>query len=228
MENKNYFNVDVFGDYFVAGASGNTVKPFPRVTLRLPVWENCQNLVRKHILPKLLRDADSGFASMRKCIVEQVTTPDGQQVHGLPLVFMSRTQIDMEARSKGIPLRVDMYPDIIDLRGKLRKARADIEKFKKEEIRHSAAYNKIGDAMAMNEHVFDSLRAANDTNVVKPNSVEPPRNSMQQGVDDLRDSINKQFPMPSEQTNYGGGVSELPPKEEDESKEPTDEGLYAL
>ena len=224
-EDKNYFNVDVFGDYFVAGASGNTVKPFPMVTMKLPVWENCQNILRRHVLPTLLKKVDPGFASMRLCVVEQVTTSDGEQVYGIPLTFMSRSQIATEARSKGFPLRVDMYPNIVDLRGKLRKARANPDKFKKEEMRHASAYGKIGDALNLNKDVFSRLKAKSDeqygANKMPPEVLEGVRhlNEVQEASEQVRMQTLEHNAEPLVEAN---SVTELPPKDED------DQGAFDL
>ena len=155
---KNYFNVEVFGDYFVAGAEGNVIRSFGYVTLRMRVWDNCQNLARFHIIPNLLREADPEFQNMRKCVVTKVSTSDGEPVYNIPLAFMSREDITREVKSNNIPLRVDMCNDIIELRKKLRFARSNPAAFAKQESKRIKSYSKIDDAMVLNKDVFSKIR----------------------------------------------------------------------
>ncbi len=157
-DDKNYFNVEVFGDYFVAGTEGNVIRSFGYVTLRMRVWDNCQNLARFHIIPNLLRDADPEFQNMRKCVVTKVTTSDGQPVYNIPLAFMSREDIALEVKSNNIPLRVDMCNDIIELRKKLRFARSNPQEFAKQEAKRTKSFSKIDDAMVLNKDVFSKIR----------------------------------------------------------------------
>ena len=159
-ENKNdtnFYNVEVFGDYFVSTAEGNMLRPFGPVKLKMRIWQSCQSLARFHILPNLLRKVDPEFGDIRRCIVLGVTTHDNNAVHGLPIKFMDRKQIAMEAKSNNIPLRVDMYPDIIKLRQKLHLARTDRDRFNKGEQRYIRAYEKIGDALDLNANIFDEI-----------------------------------------------------------------------
>ena len=159
MENdKNYFNVEVFGDYFVAGTEGNVIRSFGYITLRMRVWDNCQNLARFHIIPNLLREADPEFQNMRKCVVTKVSTSEGQPVYNIPLAFMSREDIAMEVKSNKIPLRCDMCNDIIELRKKLRFARSNPAEFAKQESKRIKSYSKIDDAMILNKDVFAKIR----------------------------------------------------------------------
>ena len=159
MENdKDYFNVEVFGDYFVAGSEGNVIRSFGYITLKMRVWDNCQNLARFHIIPNLLRDADPEFQNMRKCVVTKVSTSDGGPVYNIPLAFMSREDIALEVKSNKIPLRVDMCNDIIELRKKLRFARSNPTEFAKQESKRIKSYSKIDDAMILNKDVFAKIR----------------------------------------------------------------------
>ena len=155
---KDYFNVEVFGDYFVAGSEGNVIRSFGYITLRMRVWDNCQNLARFHIIPNLLREADPEFQNMRKCVVTKVTTSDGEPVYNIPLTFMSREDIALEVKTNKIPLRVDMCNDIIELRKKLRFARSNPTEFAKQESKRIKSYNKIDDAMILNKDVFAKIR----------------------------------------------------------------------
>lgn len=157
-QDKNYFNVEVFGDYFVAGAEGNVIRSFGYITLRMRVWDNCQNLARFHIIPNLLREADPEFQNMRKCVVTKVSTADGKPVYNIPLAFMSREDIALEVKSNNIPLRVDMCNDIIELRKKLRFARSNPKEFAKQEAKRARSFSKIGDAMLLNADVFAKIR----------------------------------------------------------------------
>ncbi len=157
-EDKNYFNVEVFGDYFVAGTEGNVIRSFGYITLRMRVWDNCQNLARFHIIPNLLREADPEFQNMRKCVVTKVSTSEGQPVYNIPLAFMSREDIAMEVKSNKIPLRCDMCNDIIELRKKLRFARSNPAEFAKQESKRIKSYSKIDDAMVLNKDVFAKIK----------------------------------------------------------------------
>ena len=158
VEDKNYFNVEVFGDYFVAGTEGNVIRSFGYITLRMRVWDNCQNLARFHIIPNLLREADPEFQNMRKCVVTKVSTYDGSPVYNIPLAFMSREDIAMEVKSNKIPLRCDMCNDIIELRKKLRFARSNPAEFAKQEAKRSKSFSKIDDAMILNKDVFAKIK----------------------------------------------------------------------
>ncbi len=157
-EDKNYFNVEVFGDYFVAGSEGNVIRSFGYITLRMRVWDNCQNLARFHIIPNLLSEADPEFQNMRKCVVTKVSTSDGGPVYNIPLAFMSREDIALEVKSNKIPLRCDMCNDIIELRKKLRFARSNPKEFAKQEAKRAKSFSKIGDAMDLNKDVFAKIR----------------------------------------------------------------------
>ncbi len=157
-ENKDYFNVEVFGDYFVAGTEGNVIRSFGYVNLRMRVWDNCQNLARFHIIPNLLREADPEFLNMRKCVVTKVNTSDGKPVYNIPLAFMSTEDIAMEVKTNNIPLRCDMCNDIIELRKKLRFARSNPLEFEKQEAKRIKSYSKIDDAMVLNKDVFAKIR----------------------------------------------------------------------
>ena len=154
----NYFNVEVFGDYFVAGSEGNVIRSFGYVTLKMRVWDNCQNLARFHIIPNLLREADPEFQNMRKCVVTKVSTSDGEPVYNIPLAFMSREDIALEVKSNKIPLRCDMCNDIIELRKKLRFARSNPAEFAKQESKRIKSYSKIDDAMILNKDVFSMIK----------------------------------------------------------------------
>ena len=166
---KEYFNVEVFGDYFVSTAQGNVVRPFGPAFLKMRRWESSQTLARFHVLPKLIHDVDAEFKEIRRCIVVSITDAGGNPVHGLPIAFMSRDQIAMEARSKGFPLNVDMYNDIITLRSKLRTARANPDQFRKNEQRFIKSYARVGDAMELNKNVFTNL--VNEQKVAKDDEV---------------------------------------------------------
>jgi len=157
-QDKNYFNVEVFGDYFVAGSEGNIIRSFGFITLKMRVWDNCQNLSRFHIIPNLLREADPEFQNMRKCVVTKVSTSDGEPVYNIPLAFMSREDIAKEVKSNKIPLRCDMCNDIIELRKKLRFARSNPVEFAKQESKRIKSYSKIDDAMVLNKDVFAKIR----------------------------------------------------------------------
>ena len=157
-EDKNFFNVEVFGDYFVAGSEGSVIRSFGYITLKMRVWDNCQNLARFHIIPSLLREADPEFQNMRKCVVTKVSTSDNQPVYNIPLAFMSREDIAMEVKSNSIPLRVDMCNDIIELRKKLRFARSNPQEFAKQEAKRTKSFNKIDDAMVLNKDVFAKIK----------------------------------------------------------------------
>ncbi len=186
---KNYFNVEVFGDYFVAGTEGNVIRSFGYVTLRMRVWDNCQGLARFHIIPNLLREADPEFQSMRKCVVTKVSTADGSPVYNLPLAFMSREDIAMEVKSNKIPLRVDMCNDIVELRKKLRFARSNPAEFAKQEAKRSKSFSKIDDAMILNKDVFAKIKDKNkDTLAGKlPKNFKP--NPVQQRIiDDIAEA----------------------------------------
>lgn len=159
MENdNNYFNVEIFGDYFVAGTEGNVIRSFGYITLRMRVWDNCQNLARFHIIPNLLREADPEFQNVRKCVVTKVSTADGSPVYNIPLAFMSREDIALEVKSNKIPLRCDMCNDIIELRKKLRFARSNPQEFAKQESKRIKSYSKIDDAMILNKDVFAKIK----------------------------------------------------------------------
>ncbi len=163
MENdKQYFNVEIFGDYFVSTSEGNVVRPFGPVVLRMRLWQQCQSLARFHIVPNLLRKADPEFRDIRRCIVLGVKTADNGVVYGLPIKFMSLEQITLEIKSNSIPLLVDMYPDIIQLRNKLYMARENPEKFKKQEQRSIQSFSKIGDALELNADVFKKVAQQNE------------------------------------------------------------------
>jgi len=157
-QDKNYFNVEVFGDYFVAGSEGNIIRSFGFITLKMRVWDNCQNLSRFHIIPNLLREADPEFQNMRKCVVTKVSTSDGEPVYNIPLAFMSREDITKEVKSNKIPLRCDMCNDIVELRKKLRFARSNPTEFAKQEAKRAKSFSKIDDAMILNKDVFSKIR----------------------------------------------------------------------
>lgn len=184
---NNYYNVDVCGDYFVATSEGNSIRPFGVVTLKMRIWHDCQSLCMFHLVPALLSKSDTEFKKIRRCVVIGVKTHDGQMVHGLPIKFMSREQIAMEVKSNNIPLRVDMYNDIIKLRSRLHDARRDPDKFKQQEQRSIQAFCKIGDAIDLNADVFklvaESHASSDHVNLLnKENSLKVP---VQSGVTDL-------------------------------------------
>ena len=152
------FNVELVGDYFVASATGSVVRPFGPVKLKMRTWNSCQMLARQHLLPNLLSKADPEYKSIRRCVVLGVTTAKDDAVFGMPIKFMSVKQIEQEVKSNGIPIRVDMYPDIITLRSKLRMARENPERFKQSEQKHVQAFSKLGDAIDLNAGLFDKIR----------------------------------------------------------------------
>lgn len=160
-QDLDYYKVEVFGDYFTSTAEGGVVRPFGPVTLKMRDWHNCQNLARSHVLPTLLRKADVEFKQIRRCIVVGVMTYDDHPVHNLPIAFMSREQITLECRSNKIPLRTEMYIDIIKLRGKLKFARLDPVKFAKAEAKNTEAFARVGDALELNANVFSDIARAN-------------------------------------------------------------------
>lgn len=164
-QDKNYYNVEVFGDYFTSTAQGNVVKPYGPIFLKMRSWESAQRLARFNILPVLLQRADTEYKSIRLCKVLSIKTHDLKPVFGLPLKYMDRNQIELECKSQGFPLRSDMYPDIIELRQKLKFARENPDKFREREQKSIQAYAKVGDAIELNAHVFDNIIEQNMNDV---------------------------------------------------------------
>jgi hypothetical protein len=159
-QDQRYYNVEIFGDYFTSTSMGNVVKPYGPIVLKMRDWTSCQMLARKHVLPTLLKDADPEFKDIRRCIVYGVKTMDNNPVHGLPIRFMSREQIIMEASDNNILLKAEIYPDIIELRKKLYLARTNPEKFKEQEKQNIRAFDRIGDALGLNANVFDDIKSS--------------------------------------------------------------------
>lgn len=161
QKDLDYFNVTVYGDYFMAASEGNSVKGFGPVTLKMRTWENCQKMTMFFIIPALLQKADMQFKSVRRCTIISIMTADDKEVYGLPLRYMSREQIAMECRSKHIPLRVEMYSDILQLRKKLMFARSNMDKFKQQEQRNLKAFEKLDDTLDLNAGIFEKIKKQN-------------------------------------------------------------------
>lgn len=173
---ENYYNVTAVGDYFVQGSSGNILRAFGPVTLKLDRWEAAQSMLRFHILPKLIQKADYMFKEIRKCVVVAITTADGKFVPNIPINLMSREQIIDFAESRNIPLYADMYPDIVELRQKLKMAMNNGAKFREEERKCQESYEKITKALSLNEDVFEEM-SKNVKESNKKNNLVPESNT---------------------------------------------------
>lgn len=224
-QDKNYFNVEVFGDYFVAGTEGNVIRSFGYITLRMRVWDNCQNLARFHIIPNLLREADPEFQNMRKCVVTKVTTSDGEPVYNIPLAFMSREDIAMEVKSNKIPLRCDMCNDIIELRKKLRFARSNPAEFTKQESKRIKSYSKIDDAMVLNKDVFAKIREKGKE--LLSGKIAKNEDEFMEHVHDVVDRTNHSLANPAVQPN-GDDLPPVKVENQNDNREETEVDEFQL
>ena len=163
------FIARVKGDYFVTGNQGNILRPYI-VDVILPTWEKAQSFVRHHLMPKLLFQADPLFQGIRICIVESLTTMEGKPVPGLPLSLQSREQLTELIEVRDIPINPDMYPDVVQLRKRIQFALDKPEKFREEEKKNKRVYNRVTEALALNEEAFRSAQRLDQVQTV---NIEP-------------------------------------------------------
>ena len=76
---------------------------------------NIRGLLKKRFLPILLQKQLSDFARVRYVSIDEVIALDGQTLN-LPLALRSRKQLRSYLDEKSIPINVDQYLDIDELR----------------------------------------------------------------------------------------------------------------
>lgn len=153
------FKVLLHGDYTVRSGSGNVLRTFGPVELKIPnTWDRAYSHCRFKLIPALIQQADPDFGSLRICVIDSITHEDGSFIHDLPVKYMGRKQIAEIVRQKGIPLLVDMYPDIIELRRRFEQAMKAPKKFAEEEMVEIEKHKGIVDTIKLNKDVFDNVK----------------------------------------------------------------------
>ena len=161
MDNPNYYNVKVIGDFFKSiGGGAEAVGRFGPLVLKLPRWEHCQGFCRTHILPELIRKADPTFTQIRQCFVLEIKTSQGELVQGLPIQLMSREQIIQQIEQNHVKMIPEMYPDISVLRSKFRRAKNNRDEFEKQEKVSAKTFSTVRDTMALNRDLYKAAEAA--------------------------------------------------------------------
>jgi len=156
MKDMNYFIVRCVGEYFIQSGTDNMLRMFD-IELKLPKWDHALGLCRFHLLPKLISKKDLAYKQMRRCVILSITTKDGGPVVGLPVALQNREQLGALVESNGINLDVDMYTDIIGLRGRVKYALAHPEQFEKDEVRKRKVHATLHTALDLNADAFNAV-----------------------------------------------------------------------
>lgn len=152
----NYFLVRCVGEYFIQSGTSHMLRTFD-IELKLPQWDHALSLCRFHVLPMLIGKKDQSFQSIRRCVVVSITTKTGGPVAGLPVALQNHEQLRALVESNNISLDVDMYTDIIGLRGRVKFALAHPEQFEKEEVRKRKSYATLHTALDLNADAFNAV-----------------------------------------------------------------------
>jgi hypothetical protein len=114
---------------------------------------------------------------------------------------MGREQIAEEVKRKGIPLLVDMYPDIIELRRRYKQALESPDKFKEEEAVEIEKHKNIVDTVNLNKDVFDNIKLDAPNKLQQSESADIPMDSDQtkedvNGGSSAPTGVTDEFPAP--------------------------------
>ena len=153
---KNYFLVRLIGEYFIKSGTSNMLRSF-NIELKLPRWQHCLSMARNHLLPALIGEKDMAYNGIRRCIVVDIKTKEGNDVEGLPFTLQNKEQLRRHVESNGININVDMYPDLIKLRKRVEFAKYNPDRFAKQEQGKQRSYASISEALSLNADVLDDI-----------------------------------------------------------------------
>lgn len=95
---------------------------------------NVRGLLKKKLLPMLLGPKNEGFRRVRKCFIDEILSSDGSALD-LDVRLMSRAQLTEYVRVKRLPMDVESYIDIDELR-------TDIEEYEKDKNSYFATLER--------------------------------------------------------------------------------------
>lgn len=87
-----------------------------QATYRQNSYVNVRGELKKRYLPVLLQKQAPDFARVRYVVIDEITREDGKEITGLQLTLQSKKQLAGYIRERQIPVSVDDYIDIDQLR----------------------------------------------------------------------------------------------------------------
>jgi hypothetical protein len=103
---------------------------------KLNKYLNVRGKLKRDLLPHILRRKYTDFVRVRKCVIEDITAPgvDGTsagKLEGLPISLMNRVSLGEIVKQKKIPIDVNDYMDIDELRTDIMNFFEDADTFLK-------------------------------------------------------------------------------------------------
>lgn len=136
---KKGFQVTVRGQYYAnarEGARGKVLRNY-HITFKLPSSENVLSVVKNKILNRVLPLKYPDYTGFRTHILEEIKALDGSS-HEFPLHVRSAEQIAVYVKERGLPVKVDTYDDLIELRQAVLDCEKDPEAFVKRDVKRLA------------------------------------------------------------------------------------------
>ena len=146
------YKVTVEGQYRAIGSDGKKgIKPY-KFEVVLPVLDRALSIVKHKVLPKLLRMQDQTFTRYRTIYITNVETPDGMSI---PLEkkfirLMNRQQLTAFIESNGLPINVDSYGTLDEIRQAIQDAMDNPDRYAQKAILKKADTDLDKQLVALN------------------------------------------------------------------------------
>lgn len=99
-----------------------------KATFKISSFINVRGQLKRRLLPVLLKKKFPDFARVRFVVIDEIISLDGSELD-LPITLRSKTQLSFQIKKEGMPLNVDDYVDIDDLRSDMLEYIQDPEAF---------------------------------------------------------------------------------------------------
>jgi len=109
-----------------------------KLTFKENVFINVRGVIKKKLLPILLQRRLSDFARVRSVTIDEIVSDDKNEVLDLPVTLQSKSQLAHLIKTKKMPLDVDSYMDIDELRSDILEYQEDADTF----VRNAEKRNK--------------------------------------------------------------------------------------
>lgn len=110
---------------------------------------NVRGQLKRRLLPVLLGKKFPDFARVRYVVIDEIISLDGSELD-LPITLRSKKQLAFQITKEGMPLSVDDYIDVDDLRADMLEYLHDPEAFLAGKAKRDKLRNEERDFMRMN------------------------------------------------------------------------------
>jgi hypothetical protein len=110
---------------------------------------NVRGQLKRRLLPVLLKKKFPDFARVRFVVIDEIISLDGSELD-LPITLRSKKQLAFQITKEGMPLSVDDYVDIDDLRSDMLEYVQDPEAFLRNKTKRDKRRNEEREFMRMN------------------------------------------------------------------------------